>query len=68
MAMSSVSVVTNALRLRRFNAPATAHDITHRPLRTRVADSAYLVAIAVVASRWGRRSPGPAAPTRPNAA
>ena len=43
MAMSSVSVVTNALRLRRFSAPATAHDITHRPLRTRVADSAYLV-------------------------
>ena len=36
MAMSSVSVVTNALRLRRFSAPATAHDITHRPLRTRV--------------------------------
>ena len=53
MAMSSVSVVTNALRLRRFSAPATAHDITHRPLRTRVADSAYLVAIAVVALALG---------------
>jgi Cu+-exporting ATPase len=53
MAMSSVSVVTNALRLRRFSAPATAHDITHRPLRTRVADSAYLVAVAVVAVALG---------------
>ena len=53
MAMSSVSVVTNALRLRRFQAPATAHDITHRPLRTRVADSAYLVAVAVVALALG---------------
>jgi Cu+-exporting ATPase len=53
MAMSSVSVVTNALRLRRFSAPATAHDITHRPLRTRVADSAYLVAVAVVALALG---------------
>ncbi|HQR25543.1 MAG TPA: heavy metal translocating P-type ATPase [Nocardioides sp.] len=53
MAMSSVSVVTNALRLRRFRAPATAHDITHRPLRTRVADSAHLVAVAVVALALG---------------
>ena len=53
MAMSSVSVVTNALRLRRFQAPATTHDITHRPLRTRVADSAYLVAVAVVALALG---------------
>jgi Cu+-exporting ATPase len=53
MAMSSVSVVTNALRLRRFSAPATAREITHRPLRTRVADSAYLVAVAVVAIALG---------------
>jgi Cu+-exporting ATPase len=53
MAMSSVSVVTNALRLRGFRAPATAHDITHRPLRTRVTDSAYLVAIAVLAVALG---------------
>jgi Cu+-exporting ATPase len=53
MAMSSVSVVTNALRLRRFSAPTTAHDITHRPLRARVADSAYLVAVAVVALALG---------------
>jgi Cu+-exporting ATPase len=53
MAMSSVSVVTNALRLRRFTTPETAHEITHRPLRTRVADSAYLVAVAVVALALG---------------
>jgi Cu+-exporting ATPase len=53
MAMSSVSVVTNALRLRRFTAPASAHEIEHRPLRARVADSAYLVAIAVVALALG---------------
>src|SRR4051794_2153025 len=53
MAMSSVSVVTNALRLRRFAAPVTVRDITHRPLRARVADSAYLVAVAVVAVALG---------------
>jgi len=53
MAMSSVSVVTNALRLRRFSAPATAHDITHRPLRVRVADSTYLVAVALIAVALG---------------
>ncbi|HEX5088024.1 MAG TPA: heavy metal translocating P-type ATPase [Nocardioides sp.] len=53
MAMSSVSVVTNALRLRRFAAPTTARDITHRPVRARVADSAYLVAVALVALALG---------------
>ena len=53
MAMSSVSVVTNALRLRLFTAPSTAHEITHQPVRTRVADSAYLIAVAVVAVALG---------------
>ena len=53
MAMSSVSVVTNALRLRRFSTPATAQEITRRPLRARVADSAYLVAVATVALALG---------------
>ena len=33
MAMSSVSVLTNALRLRRFRRPATAAEILHPPLR-----------------------------------
>jgi Cu+-exporting ATPase len=48
MAMSSVSVVTNALRLRGFRRPATPSDM--RPSRTRrLADSAYLLAIAALA-------------------
>ena len=49
MAMSSVSVVTNALRLRRFQRPASANAILHPPLRECVADWGYLVAIALVA-------------------
>ncbi len=49
MAMSSVSVVTNALRLRRFQRPASAAAILHPPLRERVMDWGYLVAIALVA-------------------
>jgi Cu+-exporting ATPase len=53
MAMSSVSVVTNALRLRRFTAPANAAEISHPRLRTRIADSAYLVAVAAVALALG---------------
>ena len=53
MAMSSVSVVTNALRLRRFTAPSTAYEISHQPVRARIAGSAYLVGIAVVALALG---------------
>jgi len=49
MAMSSVSVVTNALRLRRFTRPVNATVILHPPLRERVAEYAYLVGIALVA-------------------
>jgi Cu+-exporting ATPase len=49
MAMSSVSVVTNALRLRSFQRPASAQEILHPPLRTRLADWGYLVAIAILA-------------------
>jgi len=49
MAMSSVSVVTNALRLRRFERPETVQEIEHPPLRRRVAGWAYLTAIATVA-------------------
>ena len=54
MAMSSVSVVTNALRLRRC-APASASGRTWS---------------VSASSRWrsAPRSPGPAAPTRPSAA
>ena len=49
MAMSSVSVVTNALRLRSFERPASADAILHPSLRSRIGEYAYLVGIAVVA-------------------
>src|SRR5262249_51256059 len=49
MAMSSVSVVTNALRLRRFKQPESPEAILYPPLRERVAEYAYLVGIALVA-------------------
>jgi Cu+-exporting ATPase len=49
MAMSSVSVVTNALRLRSFERPANAKEILHPPLRARLGEVAYLGGIAVVA-------------------
>jgi Cu+-exporting ATPase len=49
MAMSSVSVVTNALRLRGFSPPPDAETILHPPLRERAREYAYLVGIAVVA-------------------
>jgi uncharacterized cupredoxin-like copper-binding protein len=42
-------VVTNALRLRRFQPPASAAQILHPSLRSRVAEYTYLVAIAAVA-------------------
>jgi Cu+-exporting ATPase len=53
MAMSSVSVVTNALRLRGFRRPATVRDITHPPMRTRITQWAYLGGIATVAVTLG---------------
>ena len=53
MAMSSVSVVTNALRLRRFRPPATADEVLHRPLRARVGQSAYLLGVATLALALG---------------
>jgi Cu+-exporting ATPase len=49
MAMSSVSVVSNALRLRRFRAPTEPDSILHPPLGERIGDYAFLSAIAVVA-------------------
>ena len=49
MAMSSVSVVTNALRLRSFERPKSAKEILHPPLRTRLGEVAYLGAVAAVA-------------------
>ncbi len=49
MAASSVSVVTNALRLRRFEPPARAREIVHPRLKTRLAEWAWLGGIATMA-------------------
>jgi len=56
MAMSSVSVVTNALRLRGFSRPACAEAILHPPVVERVREYAYLVAIAIIALGIGAAS------------
>jgi Cu+-exporting ATPase len=48
MAMSSVSVVTNALRLRRFERPRDAAEILHPSLRARVGEWAYLIGVGIV--------------------
>jgi Cu+-exporting ATPase len=56
MAMSSVSVVTNALRLRGFTRPSSAEAILHPPLGERIREYAYLVAIAIVAIGVGAAS------------
>ena len=53
MAMSSVSVVTNALRLRRFTPPASVAELEHPPLRARVGQWAYLATVGVVALALG---------------
>jgi P-type Cu+ transporter len=53
MAMSSVSVVTNALRLRRFRRPDTVAEILRPRLVARAADAAYLAGIALLAIAVG---------------
>jgi P-type Cu+ transporter len=49
MAASSVSVVTNALRLRSFKPPESPAQILHPPIGERVRDYGYLAGIALVA-------------------
>ena len=53
MAMSSVSVVSNALRLRTFTRPASADEILHPPMRQRAGQYLYLAAVALVALAIG---------------
>jgi P-type Cu+ transporter len=53
MAMSSVSVLSNALRLRRFRRPESVQQILHPPVKERVGQYAYLTAVAVVALAIG---------------
>ncbi|KQV69609.1 ATPase P [Nocardioides sp. Root122] len=53
MVMSSVSVLSNALRLRRFRRPGSVAEILSPPLRHRVGQYAYLAGVATVALAIG---------------
>lgn len=53
MAMSSVSVVVNALALRRFRVPERVEDVMNPPLRVRAARGLWLATIATVAIAIG---------------
>ena len=53
MAMSSVSVVTNALRLRTFKTPKDPREILHPTTTQRIQQAGYLIAIALLAVAIG---------------
>ena len=53
MVMSSISVLSNALRLRRFRRPASVQEILHPPLSGRIGQYAYLTGIGVAALAIG---------------
>lgn len=53
MVMSSVSVLSNALRLRRFRRPGSVQEILSPPLRQRIGQYAYLLGVATVALAIG---------------
>jgi len=53
MVMSSVSVLSNALRLRRFRRPGTVEEILRPPLRSRIGQYTYLLGVALVALAIG---------------
>lgn len=53
MAMSSVSVVTNAQRLRRFRPPTTVDEVLRPGLRARLGSWAYLAGVGTVAVALG---------------
>ncbi|MCS7001304.1 MAG: HAD-IC family P-type ATPase, partial [Dehalococcoidia bacterium] len=48
MALSSVAVITNSLRLRGFRPPRAVAEITRPPLSERVRDYGYLIVIALI--------------------
>jgi Cu+-exporting ATPase len=53
MALSSVSVVTNSLRLRAFRLPEDPREIAHPPLQARLLEAGYLAAIGLLAVGLG---------------
>ncbi|HYU21364.1 MAG TPA: heavy metal translocating P-type ATPase, partial [Chloroflexota bacterium] len=53
MAMSSVSVVSNSLRLRDYHLPKSVQELANPPLRVRLAEWSYLASIAALAAGIG---------------
>src|SRR2546429_345347 len=58
MAMSSVSVVTNALRLRAFRPPRDVAEILRPGPAARIREVSYLATVAMLAAAVGLGSPG----------